>query len=125
MFTTYDNEKVMTSDGNIYLLQYGSFINKEVMNENVKKLDHYLVYEHDDKFYVYIGAFTRIDTALKMQTIFKNENIYTYIKNDYLGNSDVINEIGKLDEQIYNEKNITKIKEINNDILILLKNNVS
>lgn len=125
MFTSYKEEQVMTSDGNIYLLQYGSYINREVMNENIKKLNDYIIYEHDNKYYVHLGAFTRLNTALKMQKIFEKENIYTYIKNDYLGNSDVINDINKLDDRLYEEENINRIKEINKEILNLLKNSVS
>ena len=115
----------MTSDGNIYLLQYGSFINSEVMNENIKKLTDYIIYEHDNKYYVHVGAFTRVNTARKMQKILEKENIYTYIKNDYLGDSKVINEINKLDDRIYEEENYNKIKEINKEILNLLKTSVS
>ena len=115
----------MTSDGNIYLLQYGSFINKDVMNENIKKLDNYLVYEHDNKYYVHLGVFTRLETALKMQKIFEKENIYTYIKNDYLSDSDLIDRISELDKELFNEENASSIREINNKIINILKNGVS
>lgn len=125
MFTSYKEEKVMTSDGNIYLLQYASFINKEVMNENIKKLDNYLIYEHDHKYYVHLGVYTSLETASKMQKIFEKENIYTYIKNDYLGDSELINDIKKLDKDLLEEKNNSKSKEINQKILTLVKKRVS
>ena len=115
----------MTSSGNIYLLQYGSFINKEVLNENVKRISDYLVYEHDDKYYVYVGGYINLDTAIKMQKYFENENIYTYIKNDYLSNSEVIESIKELDKKILDEKNYELIKENNKKILNILKNKVS
>ena len=125
MFTSYTEEKVMTSDGNIYLLQYGTFINKDVMMDNIKKLDNYLIYELDDKYYVHLGVFTKYDTALKMQKIFEQDNIYTYLKNDYLSNMDLINQINELDEEIFNEKNVNKIKNINNEILNIVKKGIS
>ena len=125
MFTSYNEEQVMTSDGNIYLLQYASFINKEVMNENIKKLDNYIIYEHGNKYYVHIGIFTKLDTAKKMQKIFEEDNIYSYIKNDYLSNSDLINKINELDNSLLEEENINKIKKINNKILDLVKKSVS
>ena len=125
MFTSYNEEQVMTSDGNIYLLQYASFINKEVMNENIKKLDNYIIYEHGNKYYVHIGIFTKLDTAKKMQKIFEEDNIYSYIKNDYLSNSDLVNKINELDNSLLEEENINKIKEINNKILDLVKKSVS
>ena len=121
MFTSYENEKVMTSDGNIYLLQYGSFINKEVMNENIKKLDNYLIYENENKYYVHLGIFTNLETAMKMQKYLENKNIYTYIKNDYLGDNDLINQIDKLDKELLLEEDSTKIMEINNQILNFFK----
>ena len=115
----------MTSNGNIYLLQYGSFINKDVMNENIKKLNDYIIYEHEDKYYVHVGAYINLDTARKMQKYFENENIYTYIKNDYLGNSDIIKQIKELDKEILDDKNNNKLMENNRKILNLLKNYVS
>ncbi len=125
MFTSYENEKVMTSDGNIYLLQYGSFINKEVMSENIKRLEDYLIYEVDSKYYVYLGAFTNLETAKKMQKVYENENVFTYIKNDYLGNTDVIKKINKLDNDLIKEDDFIKMKEINKNILELIKNSIS
>ena len=125
LFTSYEATEVMTSSGNIYLLQYGSFINKNVMNENIKNLDDYLIYEHDDKYYVYIGAYINIDTAKKMQKYFENENIYTYIKNDYIGDSGVINKIKEIDNKILNEDNYEKIITFNKEILNILKKDVS
>ena len=108
----------MSMDGNIYLLQYGSYINKDVMNDNITKLENYITYEEDNKYYVFLGAFTNIENANKLKKIYENENIYTYIKNDYIGNSEIINQI-KDYEQDLNDENI---KEINNKILNLLKN---
>ena len=115
----------MSSSGNIYLLQYGSYLNKEVMNESIKKLDNYLTYEIDDKYYVYVGAYINLDTARKMQKYFENENIYTYIKNDYISDSKVINIIDEIDKEILDEENHNVINEKNKEILNILKNNVS
>ena len=115
----------MTSNGNIYLLQYGSYISEDVMNENIKKLDNYITYYYDDKYYVHIGAYFNLDTAKKMQKFFENENIYTYIKNDYLGNSEIIDKIIELDNKIFNDDNYETIVDNNNEILDLLKNSVS
>ena len=125
LFTTYKTEQVMTSSGNIYLLQYGTYISEEVMNENIKKLDDYIIYNHDNKYYVYIGAYFNIETANKMKKYFENENIYTYIKNDYIFDSEVIENIKRLDKEILNEDNLNKIKENNIKILNILKNSVS
>ncbi len=125
LFTTYQTEQVMNSSGNIYLLQYGSYINKEVLNENIKKLEDYIISYRDDKYYVYVGAYINLDTANKMKEYFEQDNIYTYIKNDYISNSDVIDRINELDQEVLNEKNFNKIKKINKEILDLIKKYVS
>lgn len=111
----------MTSDGNIYLLQYGSYISKNIMEENIKKLDDYFVYEEDNKYYVFLGAYTKLDNANKVSKILEKNNLYTYIKNDYLGNSDVISEIEKLEIKIMEEDDHNKILKINKEILEILK----
>lgn len=106
-------------DGNIYLLQYGSYISKSVMEENIKNLNNYIIVEEDNKFYVYVGAFTSLSNAKKMQKSLENKNIYTYLKNDYIGNTEIINKIKDLDKDIIqNEK---KMEESNKQILEILK----
>lgn len=113
----------MTSNGNIYLLQYASFINEEVLKENIKKLDYYLIYELDNKYYVYIGAYTNLDTALKMQKYFEEKEIYTYLKNDYLSDDKAINEIDKYDVKILKEDDREKINNLNKNVINFLKTN--
>lgn len=122
MFSSYQNEQVLSSDGNVYLLQYGSYINQNVMNENIKKLDNYISYEDDGKYYVFLGCFTDLSNAKKMSKILENKNIYTYIKNDYLGNSEVVNKIKDLEKNIMENDDIKEISNINDEILNLLKN---
>ncbi len=118
LFSTYQQEQVMTMDGNIYLLQYGSYINEEVMKENIKKLDNYIVVEEDEKYYVYVGAFINLDNAYKMQEKLKNNNIYTYIKNDYL-DLNIIDKIKKIENKnIESDKDLLRV---NTEILNILK----
>ena len=111
----------MSSDGNLYLLQYGSYISRDVMEENVKKLDDYFMYEDDDKYYVFLGAYTDLSIAKKVSKILDNKGIYTYIKNDYLGNSEVISKINTLEKSITEEDDEEKINEINKKIIEILK----
>lgn len=121
MFSSYETTQVMTSDGNLYLLQYGSYISRDVMEENVKKLDDYLTYETDNKYYVFLGAYTDLSIAKKVSKIFENKGLFTYIKNDYLGNSDVISKISSLEKSITMEDDEEKINEINRKIIEILK----
>ena len=121
MFTTYQNEQVMASDGNLYLLQYGSYISKNIMEECIKKLDDYIIYYNDDKYYVHLGAYTNLDTALKMQEYFENKNIYTYLKNDYISDMDIIDKITQIDQKVLKEKDFNKYINYNKKILEILK----
>ena len=121
MFSTYQNEQVMTLDGNIYLLQYGSYINKEVMQDNLNKLNDYITYEDDNKYYVFVGAFINLENELKLQNILNNQNIYTYIKNDYISDNKIIKEIEKYDEEAIKTDDEDKIIKLNKNILSILK----
>ena len=111
----------MILEGNIYFLQYGIYTKENVMNDVIKKLDNYFVIQEDNKYYVYLGAYITYSNALKMQKIFEDENIYTYIKNDYLNNG-LEDEIKKLDNEFKEEENKQNIKDINNKIINLFKN---
>ena len=111
MFTSYETEKVMDSYGNIYLLQYGSYTEKKVMEENTQKLNDYIIVEHDNKYYVYLGVFTNIETTKKMQELFKNNNIYTYIKTGF-NKSALSNYIEMLNNEYYDKVKVLDEKEI-------------
>ena len=117
LFSTYRSETVMSMDGNIYYLQYGSYVNYNVMEEAIKKIDDYIIYEEDGKYYVYVGAFIRLENAQKMQKIFEEENIYTYIKNEYLGNKELYKKIEKLDYNVSLENDLRKTNKKIMDIL--------
>ena len=121
MFTTYKNEKVMTMDGNLYLLQYGSYISRDVMEENIKKLDNYLIYEEDNKYYVFVGAYTNLENAYIMQKELEERGIFTYLKNDYYGNSDKLSKIEELERKLIETENYEEKEKLNKEILEILK----
>ena len=125
IFSSYQTEKVMESFGNVYYLQYASFTSKEVMNDNIKKLDNYLLYEIDNKYYVYLGIYRNLDIARKMNILFENNGLYTYIKNDYISDSSIIDVINDCDEEILEEDNTNEIFEINKKCIELIKRRVS
>jgi len=60
IFNSYETETVMSSDGSIYMLQYGAYTNESILKENIKKLnnDSYIVEQSDDNYYVYFGVTT-------------------------------------------------------------------
>jgi len=121
LISSYQEETVMKSEGNVYLLQYGIYTTKEVLNENIKKLTDYIVYEKDDKYYVYLGIFVNYENAYKVSELLENSNIYTYIKNDYLGDTNLIKKLNILDEKMIDLKKEFEIKSLNREMLDLYK----
>lgn len=121
LISSYQEEAVMKSEGNVYLLQYGIYTTKEVLNENIKKLTDYIVYEKDNKYYVYLGIFVNYENAYKVSELLENSNIYTYIKNDYLGDSNLIKKLNILDEKMMDLKKEHEIKSLNREMLDLYK----
>ena len=125
IFSSYKTEQVMASAGNIYYLQYGVFTSHEVMDKNINKLENYLVYEIDNKYYVYLGIYANIDIAKKIKKIYEEEGIYTYIKNDYITDSELIDIIHDGDNSLLDTENTSELLEINNKTLNLIKKRVS
>lgn len=121
LFSSYEDEMVMKSEGNVYLLQYGIYTTKNVLNENIKKLTDYVIYENDSKYYVYLGVFINYENANKVSRLLENENIYTYIKNDYLSDTSIVKKIGILDNKLSLLNKESEIKDINKKMLELYK----
>ena len=121
LISSYQDETVMKSEGNIYLLQYGVYTTKEVLSENIKKLTDYIVYKKDNKYYVYLGVFVNYENAYKMSKFLEDNKIYTYIKNDYLGDTSLIRKLNILDEKMIDLKKEHEIKSLNREMLDLYK----
>ncbi len=116
IYKNYEGIEYQEDDGNIYYVQYGVYTSNEAALENVKGLDSYVIKELDDKFYVYLGVTTNYATALKIQNIYKDKNVYTYIRSDYVTNSETLNRLKEFDlklEQTEKEEDIEAVvKEI-------------
>lgn len=121
LISSYQDETVMKSEGNVYLLQYGIYTTKEVLNENIKKLSDYIVYENDNKYYVYLGVFVNYENAYKVSELLEDNTIYTYIKTDYIGDTELVKKINILDEKMTNLKKESEIKSLNREMLDLYR----
>ncbi len=121
LFSTYQNEQSITSEGNVYYLQYGSYVNELVMKDIVSKLDNYAMVVKDNKYYVYLGAYPSLENALNMQKYYEENNIYIYLKNDYLENEDTLLKIKALDNEASNVTNKKDLYAINQKIINVLK----
>lgn len=124
LFSSYEDKQVMISSGNVYLLQYGAYTNKELFNEINNTLEDTITFTINNNYYINLGVTTNYDIALKLKKIYEKENIYLYIKTNYLGNTDIIDKITQNDYKILNSKNDQEIKElikINNNLYNLQK----
>lgn len=116
IYQNYDGLEYQEFDGNIYYVQYGVYTNNEAALENAKNLDNYIIKETDEKYYIYLGITTSYNTALKIQDLYKEKDIYTYIRSDYVENSETLTMLkeydSRLDESNEEEDIQSVIKEI-------------
>ncbi len=101
IFKNYKGSEYIGDNGNIYYLQYGVYTTKEGAVENTKKLTvNYNIQEMDNKYYVYLGVTTSYNIALNLQKKYKEKNIYTYIRSDYVENSETLDKLKEYDSKI-------------------------
>ena len=115
IYGNYNGIEYIENDGNIYYVQYGVYTSNEAAYENTSNLDNYIIQENDDKYYVYLGVTTSLNNALKIQEYYKEKDIYTYIRDDYVKNSETLSLLNEYDLKIVdatNEELTTVIKEI-------------
>lgn len=116
LYKNYDGKEYIKEDGNIYFVQYGVYTSNEVALENASRLDNYKIVENDDKYYVYLGITTNLDTALKIQELYKQQAIYSYIRSDYVTNSETLEKLKQYDEILSVESKDEDIKAVVKEI---------
>lgn len=116
IYKNYNGSEYVDSDGNIYYVQYGVYTTNEAALENSLNLDNYMIMENDDKYYVYLGITTNLNTALKIQTLYNEKDIYTYIRSDYVKNSETLTKLKEYDTRIDNLSNEEDIKLVLKEI---------
>lgn len=126
IFDSYEAEEVMASYGNVYMLQYGAYTDKSVMYENIKTLDKniYITVFENSVYYVYLGITTNYDNALELKKIYDEKGIFLYIKDNYLGNSHVVNKIKKLDRliKVENDEGVI-LNYVKEGLVLYMENN--
>ncbi len=124
IFDSYETQTVMASDGSVYMLQYGAYVSESVMKESVKNLDKkiYVTENENDVYYVYLGFTTNYYNAMHLVEIYKEQGIHLYIKEKYLGNSNLINKIKEIDNLMKDEEDLDLIMEYVIKVLNLYKN---
>ena len=115
IFNNYEGKEYIESDGNIYYVQYGVYTSEEGAKNNATKLDNYKIVELDDKYYIYLGVTTNYDVALKIQEYYKEKDIYSYIRSDYVTNSKTLDLLKEFDNKLESASK-EEIKEVMKEI---------
>lgn len=120
IFSVYKNnlEDVIKSASSlyetIYMLQYGSYKNKEDALNN--DLDNYIL-EIEEGFYkVYVGITFSRENALKIKEIYKKKGNDIYVKEKLINNLEFLDLLNSYDNLI-NEKDNNEILSIQNNII--------
>lgn len=116
IYKNYAGIEYLESDGNIYYVQYGVYTTNEAAISNSLKLDNYIIKELDEKYYVYLGITTSYNNALKIQNMYLDNNIYSYIRDDYVKNSETLNILKAYDEKINEYSDFDNIKSVIKEI---------
>ena len=116
IYKNYSGIEYLNEDGNIYYVQYGVYTSQDAALSNASNLDNYLIQEMDDKYYVYLGVTTNYNTALKIQNLYNEQDIHTYIRSDYVSNSETLNKLKEYDLKLEDLKQEEEIKEVIKEI---------
>ena len=116
LFKNYEGIEYMDEDGNIYYVQYGVYTSNEAALDNASKLNNYKIIELDDKYYVYLGVTTDYDLAVKIQNMYKEKDIYTYIRSDYVSNSETLELLKQFDDKLKDKENEEEIESVMQEI---------
>ena len=116
IYKNYSGIEYLNEDGNIYYVQYGVYASQDAALSNASNLDNYLNQEMDDKYYVYLGVTTNYNTALKIQNLYNEQDIHTYIRSDYVSNSETLNKLKEYDLKLEDLEQEEEIKEVIKEI---------
>lgn len=116
IYKNYSGIEYLNEDGNIYYVQYGVYTSQDAALSNASNLDNYLIQEMDDKYYVYLGITTNYNTALKLQNLYNEQDIHTYIRSDYVSNSETLNKLKEYDLKLEDLEQEEEIKEVIKEI---------
>lgn len=116
IYKNYSGIEYSNEDGNIYYVQYGVYASQDAALSNASNLDNYLIQEMDDKYYVYLGVTTNYNTALKIQNLYNEQDIHTYIRSDYVSNSETLNKLKEYDLKLEDLEQEEEIKEVIKEI---------
>lgn len=102
-YEAFNKEKVY------YFLQEGVYLSKDIVNENIKRLDYYVVERKNNKYYVYIGITKDIEIARKFKNIYERLGYDIYIKEKSINNMEFDSNMSQYDLLMNNTKKQTEL----------------
>lgn len=114
VYSTY-RKNLEDASYNAYLIQIGSYNNKESIDEVFSSNEDYLIVEEDGIYNIYAGITTDIVNANKIKKLYQDKNIATYIKPTVINNIEFVSNLEQYDiliSEVENEENIISISDV-------------
>ena len=114
VYSTY-RKNLENTDYNVYLIQAGSYNNKNDLEKDFSLNDEYLILEEDGVYNVYVGMTTDLINANKIKNLYSNKNYDTYIKPTVVNNIEFVSNLEQYDilmSEVDDEENIISINDV-------------
>ena len=114
VYSTY-RKNLENTDYNVYLIQAGSYNNKDDLEKDFSLDDEYIILEEDGVYNVYVGMTTDLINANKIKNLYSNKNYDTYIKPTVVNNIEFVSNLEQYDilmSEVDNEENIISINDV-------------
>lgn len=80
-----------------YFIQEGVYSDKEILENNLSKLDHKIIDYNNNRFYVYVGITKSKEVAEKLQKIYTKKGVQVIQKEKYLENEEFSSNVAQFD----------------------------
>ena len=114
VYSTY-RKNLENTDYNVYLIQAGSYNNKDDLEKDFSLDDEYVILEEDGVYNVYVGMTTDLINANKIKNLYSNKNYDTYIKPTVVNNIEFVSNLEQYDilmSEVDDEENIISINDV-------------
>ena len=120
----YSDNKEVDDSKKIYFIQGGVYNNLNNSKDDFKNINNKLVIADDNKYYVYLGITYSKKMANKVNKIYKENNINTYIKEVSIDNKNFLLELEQYDILLKNSKTKEEIDSVLKTILATYEEDV-
>lgn len=107
----------LSPNENYYFLQEGIYGDKDMLNNNLSKLNLKTIDKVDNKYYVYVGITKDIELAKRIKDIYKEEGINVYLKEKKLSSKEFSTNLSQFDLLLSKTKDKDEILTIEEVVL--------